>query len=111
MWLDNSQYSRRWTRPFEVVIYYLAIFPMVLIGAGFVRAIAACRASKEGRAYLPIVAIFIFAVFSYLFFILRFGSFEVVKAFYLLSQVGPLAVFFELGQSAGVEGWQKSAVF
>ena len=51
-------------------------------------------------------------MFSYLFFILRFGSFEVVKAFYLLSQVGPLAVFFELGQEGVKVGdWQKSAVF
>src|SRR5436309_165894 len=112
MWIDSGHYSKRWTRPFEVAIYYLAIFPTVLIGAGFLRAIASCRDSENGRAYLAIAAIFIFAVFSYLFFILRFGSFEIVKAFYVLSQVGPLAVFFELGQ-AGVKvgGWQKSAVF
>ena len=112
MWIDSGHYSKRWTRPFEVAIYYLAIFPTVLIGAGFLRAIASCRDSENGRAYLAIAAIFIFAVFSYLFFILRFGSFEIVKAFYVLSQVGPLAVFFELGQEGvKVGGWQKSAVF
>jgi hypothetical protein len=112
MWLDNSHKSHPWTRGFDASIYYLAIFPTLLIVFGFLRALAACRAdSAIGRAYLPVLTIFILALFSYLYFVLRFGSYEAVKAFYLLSQLAPLAVFFEVGCRNGVDTEHKKVLF
>jgi hypothetical protein len=112
LWLDNSHLTRAWSRPFEVGIFYLAIFPTVLAGVGFLRVFSVCRSdSEEGRSLLPIVTISIFALFAYAYFILRFGSFEVVKAFYLLSQVSALAVFFEVGRRETVSDSRMSTPF
>jgi hypothetical protein len=109
MWLDNTHQPYPWTMVLETLIYYLAVFPTFLVAAGFFRAIAGCRSDSEiGRAYLPILAMFIFALFAYLYFILRFGGSEAVKAFYLLSQIAPLGIFFVIGCGYGIgRGYQK----
>jgi hypothetical protein len=112
MWLDHSHVAYPWTRLFEVLIYYLAIFPTLLIAVGFLRAIAACRKDSEmGRACLTILAVFSFANCAYLYFILRYGGFEGVKAFYLLSMMSPIAVFFEVGRGAGTNTEREKTVF
>ncbi len=98
MWLDNSHKSRPWTRWFEVAIYYLAVFPTFLIAAGFCRCVAGLRADTAySKACLPVVTIFVLAIFAYINFVLRISQFETVRAFYLLSQIIPLAVFLDVG--------------
>jgi hypothetical protein len=111
-WIDNSHKSYSWMKLFEVSIYYLGIFPTVITGAGFIRAIKGCRTDSEnGRTYLVLSVMLIFGSFSYLYFILRFGTFEIVKAFYLLSWVSPISVFFELGRRDEIGPTRPSPVF
>ncbi len=99
IWIDNSHKSHKWMRVFEVMIYFLAFLPTVLSAAGFCYAVKACTDSENGRAYFVLTSLAAIGVFSYVSFILQFGTFDTVKPFYLLSMIAPLTVFFHLGYS------------
>jgi hypothetical protein len=106
MWLDISRIPRRWSRPVDFVIYCLAIVPVIVLLRGAVRSARVCRhSSQEGEKYFVVLVYTILALAGYVHFVLRLFSFATVKAFYLLSAVGPLAVFLCRGlhQDAGDE--------
>ncbi|MGI0016660.1 MAG: glycosyltransferase family 39 protein, partial [Nitrososphaera sp.] len=112
MWLDQSRKTYPWTRVFDSVIYYLAIFPTFLLVVGFFRALALCNADgEESRRYLPILVFIGFGLFSYVYFVFRYYSYEIVKAFYMLSQITGLAVFFVLGLKQISRNPVSSSVF
>jgi len=98
MWLDHSHKPRPRTFWLEGTIYYLALFPTFLIIAGFFRSISALRTNSDSsKACFPILTVWVLALFAYHNYILHISQFETVRAFYLLSQITPLAVFFQAG--------------
>jgi len=98
MWLDISNLPHTWTRIADGIIYYLALFPAILMLFGMVRLIRLCASDAvTGERSLPLVAFFFLSVGAYCQFVLRFFSWEVVKAFYILSSISAFALFFSVG--------------
>jgi hypothetical protein len=102
MWLDNSHRFYSWTRPFEIGTYFLAIFPTFLIAAGFCWAVFSLkRDTAISLLCFPVLVLFSLTVFAYISYLLRIIGYETSRAFYLLSQITPLAIFLDFGMRGG----------
>jgi hypothetical protein len=108
-WLDQSQRISSWTRIFDVAIYFLAIFPTVLILYGATRGMSRLRdQNRHAAGYFAVMVFVLISIGGYVAFVMHSFSYEIVKAFYMLSLAAPLALFFTLGfreiMSTGMRG-------
>lgn len=88
------------------VIIYLGLLPTFAVVGGFFLAL-----KKKRLDYLLLVVYSLFLFFSYFYYTFKLPFGSSIKAFYFLSTVLPLAVFFGLGARKVIEWMGRYSLF